>query len=115
MALPEDAEEDIAADVLPVQVTEPAIPLALDELFPWHKPRKQLVRKDLWLRLTRALLQRLKNQGIVTAVPDNATRGSAAEYLGEVRCLTLPGIDYLDARILGEECNAQGCRLSVLG
>lgn len=115
MARPEEAEEDIAADVLPVQVTEPATPLALDDLFPWHKPRKQLVRKDLWLRLTRALLQRLKNQGFVTAVPQNAARGSAEESRAEIRCLTLPGIDYLDARILGEECNTQGCRLSVLG
>ena len=33
----------------------------------------------------------------------------------EVRYLTLPGIDYLDVRQLGEECRNSGCRLTSTG
>lgn len=111
----DDSEKDIAEDVLPVPVKQPAVPTPLDKLFAWHKPRKQLVRQELWLRMSRSLVQRLKNDGRLSAPPAGAMRGSADESKAEVRCLTLPGIDYLDARVIGEECNKLECKLAILG
>lgn len=101
-----ESEEDIADDVLPVVVDEPAVPMALDALQAWHRPRKQVIREKQWLRNSRELINRIK--GTPALRPDS-------DGIYEVRYLTLPGIDYLDVRELADVCREQGCAMTSTG
>lgn len=103
---PEVTDRQLADDVLPAQVDEPAVPVELNQLLPWHTPRKQLVREQQWIYFARRLIEREKGQ------PGLPQEGDVQP---EVRYLTLPGIDYLDVRQLGEECRNFGCRLTSTG
>lgn len=103
---PEAPDRQLADDVLPVRVDEPAVPVELDQLLPWHTPRKQLVREKQWIYLARRLIENEMGQ---PGLRQNE------EVEPEVRYLTLPGIDYLDVRQLGEECRESGCRLTSTG
>ena len=106
MAPPDETDRRIADDVLPEQVDEPAVPVELNELFPWHKPRKQLVRERQWLRFSRQLIDREKGGHELRNPPEGDP---------EVRYLTLPGIDYLDVRQLADVCRVLGCCLTSTG
>ena len=67
------------------------------EFMPWHKPRKQFVRRKQWSALLRRLY---KNRG----------PGDPLRYLG------LPGTDLIDLRYLHKElCHANGRPLRFLG
>lgn len=64
---------------------------------PWHRPRKQYVRRAQWSRELRFLVRDLRLDG-------------------ELRYLTLPGNDLLDIRHLAESvCTPGGVRLRYLG
>ena len=102
----EPTRRRLADDVLPPRVDEPAVPTKLDRLLPWHTPRKQLVRERQWLHLGRRLIEKEKGR---PGLPERE------DEQPEVRYLTLPGIDYLDVRQLGEECRNSGCRLTSTG
>lgn len=97
----DESDQRIADDVLPAQVDELAVPVELNQLFPWHRPRKQLVRENQWLRYSRRLIERDKRSSVS---PDR-----------EVRYLTLPGIDYLDVRQLADVCRELGYSLTSTG
>lgn len=99
-------DDDIASDVLPELVEEQAVPLKLDKLCPWHKPRKQFIRERQWVALSRRLIESLQNDG---ALPHN-TSGQP-----EVKYLTLPGTDYLDVRLLADLCAELDCDLTITG
>lgn len=89
-------EEDLAADIFgDVQYTPgKAIP---KEFQPWHRPRKQFVRREQWSALLRRLFE-----GRPTTEP--------LRYLG------LPGVDLLDLRYLYEEvCRADERPMRFLG
>ena len=103
---PEDTDRQLADDVLPAQVDEPAVPVSLDQLLPWHTPRKQLVRENQWIYFARRLIEREKGR------PGLLQEGDVEP---EVRYLTLPGIDYLDVRQIGEACSDLECRLTSTG
>lgn len=94
--LPSD-EDNLADDALPPEISELAVPIALNKLFPWHRPRKQFVRENQWVHYTKRLLGKL-----------NAGKAGSTK---EIRYLTLPGIDYLDVRMLGDACKEAGCEL----
>lgn len=102
----DDSDRQIAEDVLPKQIDEPAVPVKLDALSPWHRPRKQLVRERQWLHFSRHLIRREKGQ---PGLPDPPNGDP------EVRYLTLPGIDYLDVRQLADVCRESGCLLTSTG
>ena len=97
---------NIADEVLPERIDEPAVPLRLDELLPWHTPRKQLVREEQWIYFARRLVERERGGPGLPQSDDDQP---------EVRYLTLPGIDYLDVRQIGQECQDLGCRLTSTG
>ncbi|WP_369157001.1 PP_RS20740 family protein [Candidatus Thiodiazotropha sp. LNASS1] len=99
----EDVEdiEDFGESVLPVEIEEPAVPVPLNELMPWHHPRKQYVREQQWQLYTERFIQRLRSQHTLPG--------------GMVRYLTLPGIDYFDVEILGNTINNLGLRLEATG
>ena len=97
-------DSQIAKDVLPVPTEEPAVPVELNKLKPWHLPRKQFIRERQWLYFAKRLI---KNEKGSPGLPDQGEP--------EVRYLTLPGIDYLDARIIGHACNEFQCKLTTTG
>lgn len=67
------------------------------EFKPWHKPRKQFVRRKQWAKLTEKLFEDR---------PDNIP----------LKYLSLPGIDLLDIRYMHQRiCQKQGRDLRFLG
>ncbi len=96
----------LADDVLPALVDEPAVPVELNRLLPWHRPRKQLVREEQWMRFARRLIERERGR------PGLPVRAGSTP---EVRYLTLPGIDYLDVRQLADLCRELDCCLTSIG
>lgn len=96
--------EQIAADSLPTRVEQPAVPVRLDTVYPWHRPRKQYVRMEQWLSLSRRLIaSELQSGRVVSRQNDSCP---------EIRYLTLPGIDYLDVRLLSDVCRKLECELT---
>lgn len=88
--------DDLIKDIAPKKVAheEPEI----DKKFMgWHKPRKQLVRRDQWLTEVSNLLPQLRLEGKV------------------LRYLTLPGQDMFDIRLLAQFCNNNNLKLKPLG
>ena len=101
-----ESNQQIIEDVLPEEIEKSAVPIPLDTLKPWHKPRKQFVREYQWMHLSKELIEKEKNSpGLL-----NPAEGSP-----EVRYLTLPGIDYLDVRLLAALCDDLGCCLTSTG
>ena len=101
-----DSDRSIAEDVLPVRVDTPAVPIPLDTLRPWHRPRKQYIREHQWILHSHRLINRLKGRPGLLATADRPP---------DVRFLTLPGIDYLDVRLLADVCRKSGCSLTSIG
>lgn len=102
----EDSDEEIAEDVLPVAVIEIAVPAELNQLAPWHRPRKQFIRRDQWGMLTERVINNLKG---TPHLPQQI--GGARE----VKYLTLPGTDFLDVEMLGEIAQELDCTLTSIG
>lgn len=101
-----DSDEEIAEDVLPLTVVEMAVPVELTQLQPWHKPRKQFIRRDQWGLLSQRLIQKLKGNPALPAQVDGSH---------EVKYLTLPGSDYLDVEMIAELAKQDGCVLTCTG
>lgn len=71
-----------------------------NEFRPWHRPRKQYVRREQWLREVESLISDLKG----------GVRG------GVLRYLTLPGEDLLDIRYLAQKiCSNHELKFYYLG
>ena len=98
-----ESDQEIADGVLPEEVVEPAIPVKLGALQPWHSPRKQYIRTSQWQRLARQLITKLRHSRAFDGEQE------------ELRYLTLPGPDYLDVRVLAECCSQEGCYLTSVG
>lgn len=107
MTVPDsEADQKIVDEVLPVQPDDVAVPVVLDKLEPWHRPRKQFVRERQWVHFSRNLIEKEK---ATPGLPD------PVQGLPEVRYLTLPGIDYLDVRLLASLCTKLDCYLTSTG
>lgn len=111
----DDELVDLVEDALPPDIEEDALPLELNALAPWHRPRKQSVRERQWIGLTRDLISRLKLSGALQERVVTLDDGSRHRELPELRYLTLPGLDYLDARLLGATAQEEECRLTLFG
>ena len=103
---PVEEDSQIVEDVLPLPTDELAVPVELNKRLPWHLPRKQFIRENQWLYFAKRLIEREKG------TPGLQVLDQAKP---EVRYLTLPGIDYLDARIIGHACNELQCKLTTTG
>lgn len=78
--------------IFPTTAYEPAQRRSRQQFKPWHRPRKQLVRRQQWLQLTQSLLDVLPNS-------------AGLNYLG------LPGTDLLDLRAFHSDlCSARELR-----
>lgn len=93
--------DDFREAVLPAQVEEPAVPLPLDTLHPWHRPRKQYVREWQWKHYTEILIRTLDKR--------NALKAKQLTYF------SLPGIDYFDVEVIAKAAKAFGLTLELLG
>jgi hypothetical protein len=92
----EGDNEDLASGIFPETGYEPGRPPSRN-FQPWHRPRKQYVRREQWT----ALLHRLFRDRPVT---------------DPIRYLGLPGVDLIDLRYLYDEmCRATDRRLRFLG
>lgn len=100
------SDDEIADDVLPVAVEEIAVPTELNELAPWHRPRKQFIRRDQWGMLSDRVINNLKN---TPHLPQQANG------VREVKYLTLPGTDFIDVEMLGEIAREHDCTLTSVG
>ena len=100
------SDRDIQNEVLPVEPDEKAIPIELDSLQPWHRPRKQFIRSRMWRKFSRNLIQRETGKPGLQIPPDGKP---------EVRYLTLPGFDYIDVELLADLCTEMGCILTSTG
>lgn len=110
-----DFRQDIAEESLPPEVETGAVPMRLDSLFPWHRPRKQKVRQDQWVGLATTLVQQLQSQSVLVPRQVTLPDGTSQVVDPEFRYLTLPGLDYLDVRMIGEMCNGRKVRLTSVG
>ena len=104
--VPSAPDRQIVEDVLPAEIDELAVPLKLNELLPWHRPRKQLVREKQWIYFSQRLIEKEKGRPGLPERPNGEP---------EVRYLTLPGIDYIDVRQLADLCRKVGCCLTSTG
>lgn len=102
----EKLNQEITDDVLPPKLDEAAVPIELNQVQPWHKPRKQYIREKQWIYFSRRLISSEKGLSELTARGDSKP---------EVRYLMLPGIDFLDARVLATLCAEYGCDLTTTG
>lgn len=69
------------------------------EFKPWHKPRKQFVRKEQWIRHIKGIIDK------------NDIRNRARPF----NYLTLPGPDLLDLRLVADICELEDVKLRYLG
>ena len=92
---------EMAAFSLPEEVEELVTPKKL-EFAPWHKPRKQYVRKFQWVHHARGIIDQLRQGG-------HLNHGAPLKYL------TLPGPDLLDVRLLADVCSDEDIPLQYTG
>lgn len=89
---------DELKDFLPVQPAKPVAP-AKREFKPWHKPRKQYIRRKQWCQEIGSLLKKIDIQ------MDNKV----------FRYLTLPSEDMLDIRVLESALERPDLQLKYFG
>ncbi|WP_209833581.1 hypothetical protein [Ruegeria sp. HKCCE3926] len=94
-------EDELEALVQPPEPQELSIPEPL-KFAPWHRPRKQFVRKEQWMRHILGILAKLRENG---------------EMVGDrpFKYLTLPGPDLLDVKLVADLCGANDAKLHYLG
>ena len=88
--------EDLIAGIAPGK-PEHRAPAVVKEFEPWHKPRKQFVRTEQWLREFDALLGRLRLEG------------------RPLRYLSITDEDMFDIRVIANACNSRGINLKIIG
>lgn len=93
-------EEDFSAEFADPEVNI-LVPTPLDYA-PWHKPRKQYVRIEQWVKHTSGLIGKLQaKQHFEGGVP--------------FKYMTLPSPDLLDVKLVKEICSQQGIKLHFTG
>lgn len=92
---------EFTAFALNDKVEELGVPKKL-EFAPWHKPRKQYVRKFQWVHHARGIIAQLRQAG-------KLDHGAPLKYL------TLPGPDLLDVRLLADVCSDEEIPLQYTG
>jgi hypothetical protein len=97
----EDGQDDFAEYSLPPEGPPPSSPEALT-FAPWHKPRKQYVRKHQWMHHVGFIIDQLGHtEGFKEGHP--------------LRYMTLPGPDLLDIRMMADLCAEKAIKLRYTG
>lgn len=97
----DNPDESFDEFALPPELDELATPEPLT-FAPWHKPRKQYVRKHQWAHHANGLITKLRESGdLIEGEP--------------VRYLTLPGPDLFDVKMIADVCAAHNQTLHYTG
>ena len=107
---------DIADGILPDKAPEHIGRRRSAFGLPWHKVRKQFVRKHQWNELIK---QSIKDDWRSTlqkpSQSSTATSGSTMHISDPLRCFVIPGDDLLDIRSLWNEVSPLDCYIRYLG
>ncbi|KAA3499068.1 hypothetical protein DXM27_21945 [Rhizobium rhizogenes] len=93
-------DDDFSDSVLPPEAAPLASPAPL-KFEPWHKPRKQYVRVEQWLKHVEGIVGKLGLQSFADGEP--------------LRYMTLPGPDLLDIRMVADFCSSKAIKLRYTG
>jgi len=106
---------DLADDLVP---NEPKHTYHKREFAPWHKARKEYIRKNQWNELILRYMKRALNPKLQSA-PDPADKpkidSNAVEVRRPLSCLLIPGDDLLDVRALIRDTEKENCYVRYLG
>lgn len=82
---------------------------------PWHKVRKQYIRKCQWNELAKRNVNGSWRTELQRPSVVNIESPSSMHILRPLRCLVIPGDDLLDVRSLWNEINPLDCFIHYLG
>lgn len=95
---PDETFDDFA---LPEEVEEISSPEPL-RFYPWHKPRKQFVRRHQWVHHASSLIEKLK-------------KSSSLNGDTPLKYLSLPGPDLFDVKLMADLCKDHTLNLHYTG
>jgi hypothetical protein len=116
-----DFADEIVQDKLPTHTESPR-----DTFLPWHRPKKEFIRRFQWNALTARMIKRHWKQELKLGKSEwsldddeNAEAGFKlpAHFAQEhcLRCLVIPGEDLLDLRALWRDIQDLNCHICYLG
>src|SRR6266436_7817678 len=116
-----DFADDIIQDDLPVHTVPPR-----DKFLPWHRVKKEFIRRNQWNELTARMIKRYWRQQLQQpegdwSLDENADAAVTVKLPADValdrtlKCLVIPGEDLLDVRALWRDVNELNCQIRYLG
>ena len=116
-----DFIDDIVQDDLPTHTVQPR-----DNFLPWHRVKKEFIRRNQWNDLTARMIKRywrqqLKHDEGEWSLEENTGAADAIELPADIvldrtlKCLVIPGEDLLDVRALWRDVNELNCHIRYLG
>ncbi len=116
-----DFADDIIQDDLPVHTVPPR-----DKFLPWHRVKKEFIRRNQWNELTARMIKRYWRQQLQQpegewSLDEDADAAVIVKLPADValdrtlKCLVIPGEDLLDVRALWRDVNELNCHIRYLG
>src|SRR5882724_8463451 len=116
-----DFIDDIVQDELPAHTVPPR-----DKFLPWHRVKKEFIRRNQWNDLTARMIKRywwqqLKHDEEEWSLEEITGAADAVEVPIDIvldrtlKCLVIPGEDLLDVRALWRDVNELNCHVQYLG
>lgn len=107
-------ESDIADGIIQEKLPEHIAP-PREAKEPWHKVRKQFIRRHQWNKLTKQTLER-NWRGDLQKPSDTAGQSHSTMLVTRpLRCLVIPGNHLLDVRSMWTEIGQLDCFIQYLG
>jgi len=116
-----DLVDDIIQDELPAHTMPPR-----DRFLPWHRVKKEFIRRNQWNELTARMIKRywrqqLHEPELAWTLDENQDALAPVNLPPDVtlertlKCLVIPGEDLLDVRALWRDINGLNCHIRYLG
>lgn len=115
-----DFADEIIQDELPAHTAPPR-----DKFLPWHRVKKEFIRRNQWNELTARMIKRYWRQQLRQpeewSLEENFDAAITVELPADVvldrtlKCLVIPGEDLLDVRALWRDVNELNCHIRYLG
>jgi hypothetical protein len=113
--------DDIIQDDLPVHTVPPR-----DRFLPWHRVKKEFIRRNQWNELTARMIKRywrqqLQEPELAWSLDDIGDAAVTVKLPPDVamertlKCLVIPGEDLLDVRALWRDVTDLRCHIRYLG
>ena len=106
---------DIADGIIPEKRLEHIAPPRTTEFLPWHKVRKQFIRRHQWNELAKRNVNDSWRPDLQKLSATAGQAQSAMHVSLPARCLVIPGDDLLDIRSLWSEISPLDCFIHYLG